>query len=96
MPILCADRIQVSWLWDASWNPSSASFPFCYGMGHESVHDYHDTVDSRVSGMAETEQECCYQRLGHGYSTSVLASSEHCGVVTDYEKAEKVESCMSN
>ena len=75
MSVSCADGIEMSWMRHSSWDPSSASFPFCYGMGHESVHDCHDTADSRVFGMAETEQECCYQHLGHGRSTSVLATS---------------------
>lgn len=96
VPILCVDRIQVSGLWDASRNPSPASFPFFCGMGHESVHDCHDAADSRVSGMAEARSECCCGRLGHGRDTSVLATSQHCRVVTDYEKAENVESCMSS
>lgn len=54
MSVSCTDGIEVSWLWDAAWNPSPASFPFFYGVDHESAHDCHDTVDSLVSGMAET------------------------------------------
>ena len=75
MSALRLDRPEMSWLWNASRNPSPATFPFFCGMGHESASDCHDAADSRASSMAETKQECCCRSLSHSHDIFVLATS---------------------
>ena len=65
----------MSWLWNASRTPSPATFPLFCGMGDESASVCHNPADSRVSGMAETKQECRCRSLCHGHDIIVLATS---------------------